>query len=413
MHGKTRVVIVGAGIAGLSSYLWLEHLNITKLHDVTIYESRKQSHISQGSNDGPEFDASTIGACIGLAPNGLQVIKRLSRELYDEVVSSGHPITSWKLSTARGWVLADAVATDSRGLNGLMIGRHALWESFRRRVPDKVVQTRKVTSVQTSSVTSMTVLDFVDGSSIEADIVIGADGIWSAVRKSIFDNQYPPRYEGLVGVGGFIPASFLGNLQNGVTEVVFGRNGFFGLSRHLPSHSQSSKAACWWSTRSLKEPPPDWRSIDAKTLQNELRERHAGWQNEAVQKIIANSEVDTVWPTFTTPLLPVWHRGSCILIGDAAHALQPSSGQGVSQALEDSEVFARLLIHHISRDEGDHGTGSFDLLCKRFSDVRMPRLKKIHDKALQTSSVKQDMGVVAEFIMYVVIWAISKFHSPA
>jgi len=103
-------------------------------------------------------------------------------------------------------------------------------------------------------------------------------------------------------------------------------------------------------------------------------------------------------------LLPTWAKGGCFLVGDAAHALQPSSGQGGSMALEDCEVLALLLSHHLN------GLGDLDIgmLMKQYCDLRIPRVSMVHKKAQETGALKQDMSLVQEMIMYFFIWLMSQ-----
>lgn len=108
-------------------------------------------------------------------------------------------------------------------------------------------------------------------------------------------------------------------------SVVFGANGFFGYAytdAATPSSLKHGDRAVWWSTYSLDECPEDWRNIDKKNANEQLKSRHSFWKNKTVQNIIQDVEVSSVYPMFTTPLLPTWERSGCVLVGDAAHALQ-------------------------------------------------------------------------------------------
>jgi 2-polyprenyl-6-methoxyphenol hydroxylase-like FAD-dependent oxidoreductase len=156
----------------------------------------------------------------------------------------------------------------------------------------------------------------------------------------------------------------------------------------------------WFSNYTLTHCPDDWRQIDLSDAKKQLQTRHKGWKNQAIQRLIYDTEIIGLWPTFTTPLLPTWEKDGCVLVGDAAHALQPSSGQGASMALEDAETLALLLAHHVSR----HGREGCAIACKQYAEIRMPRLAMVHTKAQQTASLKQDMNAVEEMLMYFFIW---------
>ncbi len=92
-----------------------------------------------------------------------------------------------------------------------------------------------------------------------------------------------------------------------------------------------------------------------------------------------------------------------MLVGDAAHALQPSSGQGASMALEDCESLALLLDHYLREDQ-ESGLAK---ASKDYSDLRRPRLDMVFKKAQQLAGMKQDMGVVQEMLMYFFVWLFS------
>lgn len=191
-------------------------------------------------------------------------------------------------------------------------------------------------------------------------------------------------------------------------SVVLGRNGFFGygIDRGTSATASDARGVCW-STYTLKDLPDDWRSIDCEAVQRQLQARHKTWKNDVVQRIIKELNIEQVWPTFTIPPLPMWEMQGCILLGDAAHAVQPSSGQGSSMAMEDAETLARLLAHHLAQDpEAGHL-----LACKQYSDLRVPRLAKVHKKAQQLDSMKQDIGLMQEMVMYALVWAMGEWRS--
>ncbi|KAJ8127270.1 hypothetical protein O1611_g6366 [Lasiodiplodia mahajangana] len=401
----TKIAIIGAGISGLSQYLWLQKAGLLDDHSVTIYEAREPQDRSATFTANPEtYNASVIGASIGLSPTGLHVLKRLDRDLYDEILRTGHIVRTWRISNARGWTLVNAPAGGEDEIM-VMIGREACCQIFRNRVPDKAVVRRKIIDVKLAVGSNRPALVFQDKTAEEFDFVIGCDGIWSRTRRAMFGAQdqdqyeFSPHYEGLVGVGGFVPSSKINGIPHGEMNAVLGRNGFFG-------YGYSSKAgdmATWWSTYTLDECPDDWRNIDKDDVKKQLQARHLGWHNMVIQDIVRDVEVDSLYPTFITPLLPTWEKGGCVLVGDAAHALQPSSGQGASMALEDCEALALLLRHYLQEDP-DRGLAK---AAKKYSDLRRPRLDMVYKQAQQLAGMKQDMGVVQEMLMYLFVWLFS------
>lgn len=123
-----------------------------------------------------------------------------------------------------------------------------------------------------------------------------------------------------------------------------------------------------------------------------------------------------MYPVWTVPELPTWERHGVVLIGDAAHALPPTSGQGVSQAMEDVECFSILLSHSLGK-EGQESSeesalkarkASISWAAKKFMGIRMPRIKAIIDQARKYQNQKRNLSVFQEWFMYLMMYLMSK-----
>ena len=207
--------------------------------------------------------------------------------------------------------------------------------------------------------------------------------------------------------------------------IVFGADGFFGYGystsspdepkRHLPHLSlQPGSEAIWWSTYELAS-CPDWRNIDREDAKQQLIARHSNWKNATVRKVIESVEIDTVWPTWTVPELPTWERDGLVLVGDAAHALQPSSGQGTSQALEDCEAFVLLLSHYLKQGylkpqatQTATETEARAVAAKKFVEMRMPHIKAIQWRSQKMGNMKKKLGIAQEMLLYLMLWMVGK-----
>ena len=195
-----RIAIIGAGISCLSCYLFLRKYGLAERHNITIYETREAADSSNTGEDNTEtYNASAVGASISLGANGFRVLARLDKGLHEEVARTGHLIRICKISTARGWTLANIPAGPD-GDETLMIGREDFWRCLTRRVPESALLRKKVVLLKIGETSSR--LEFGDGSDAEADLVVGADGIWSVVRRAIVDAgagkeeyKYSPHYE--------------------------------------------------------------------------------------------------------------------------------------------------------------------------------------------------------------------------
>ncbi|PGH26371.1 hypothetical protein AJ80_01868 [Polytolypa hystricis UAMH7299] len=429
-----KIVIVGAGIAGLSSYLLLrKHLPNpplpTEQHEIIVYES----HESINKLNPHDTDTGiTLGATLGVMPNGLKVLQRLDEELVHDIVRNGHVVTHMRLKNSRGWTLAEMrnAGDQQPPLNCVMIQRQTFWSLIRARVPSDVLVNKKVSGVETRTEGGVTVRFADDSPDVVADLVIGADGLKSVVRKSLFKDEREdlcsPHFSGLLGVEGRIPSTLIREeCPDGIACMVFGHNGFMGYSydttaedaenRHLPSSAhQPGEEGFWWSTHETTE-HENWLSVDIEATERELHERLGEWKDPAVQKILQSAEIKRLYPTYTTPILPTWHRGSAVLVGDAAHTLHSTSGQGSSQALEDVEALSSLLSHYLqtaytasNRAQAPTETEAIGISAKLYENIRMPRIKHIVDSVAVQVNQKRTVSVPVSWVRYFFLWFIGK-----
>jgi 2-polyprenyl-6-methoxyphenol hydroxylase-like FAD-dependent oxidoreductase len=533
---RIKIIIVGAGIAGLATYLSLHaHLSqaqadvevrIYESHDIGAYlpsttSDRTSTPVVYGSSIAADetFSPQSIGLGVGIARNGLAVLSRLpgGEGMIDAMLRRGHRIEAWNVRAARGWGLVRArMARRDEGeerVSAVMIGRLEMWRILLERVIEvagrDVVGRGRVVDVQETE-RGMSVV-FHDGRVEDADLVVGADGLRSQVRawmfgrgKTIGDGSaetgtavdgvsgggwglmrwltswfggpaptkrpdyVTPRYEGLVGVGAYIPSSLLREAghEPGDMTLCFGPNGFFGsgyiTTKDEPDDGEvltlASANACaepgphavFWSTFSsvdCENPFPLVRELsggkakpgpydfDRRAAVEALLKRHEHWKDPAAQAVVAyfrqileDDAGDGVslekaglgfYPTWTAPRLPKWWKsvsggGSVVLVGDSAHAMQPSSGQGACQALEDAEALGLCLGHSLAESpEADTGVSVAERVhqaLKVYQSVRMPRVDEIYTRSQRMSRTKVEMGIVVEMLMYGFVKILGLFH---
>lgn len=469
-----KIVIIGAGIGGLSAYLAL-HQNLVldnpDQYSIRLYEAydirSKQydapaAEALEVAKDEPLFTPKVIGNAIGIGKNGLAVLRRLDGKgaLLQAIHDRGNAISKWRMGTAKGWRIVDANVQgskdgDERAVDTLMVARQAAWEVLRDGVleidPNAVVK-KKLTTFEASAAGPVH-LHFDDSTSETCDLLIGADGLRSVVRQIMFaehDHIYPltwvdtlfrrrprkkdfvtPQYEGLTGLGGFVPAHILKNVgyEQGAMSVTFGPNGFFGHGYIGPVDKitdDDAPLAAWWSTFSSENPRPYSddndistgvkTSFDREAALKELVHRHAGWTDLAIKEIVSYVEkhkaIEHMYPTYTTPELPTWKSGNTIvLLGDAAHAIQPSSGQGACQALEDSEALALLLKHYLRPDSESEQERALEKALDKYIQLRKPRLAMIYTQSQKMSRRKMDLNVLEEWLMYIILWVAVKLQT--
>jgi 2-polyprenyl-6-methoxyphenol hydroxylase-like FAD-dependent oxidoreductase len=214
----------------------------------------------------------------------------------------------------------------------------------------------------------------------------------------------------LLGVGGFVPTTSHPPIPDKKAMVfTFGPNGFFGYSETPPNETM------WWSTCEASDLPPSTR-ISVKTMRTQLQERHGKWKDPVIQAIIEEANVESIYPVWTTPELPYWGKDGCILVGDAAHALQPTSGQGSSQALEDAKTLALCLQRFLSRTVETEASPpatdrtvltlneAIELAAKAYYQVRIPRINKIVKRTKMMSNRKKELGFFEEMMTCFFLW---------
>lgn len=200
----------------------------------------------------------------------------------------------------------------------------------------------------------------------------------------------------------------------------FGGNGFFGYASGSPADQNN---LMWWSTWEVADPPTG-ANLDTSEIKKQMQERHAHWRDPVVREIVSEADVGSVYPTWVLDDLPTWGEKGLVLVGDAAHALSPTTGQGASQALEDSQTLALALAMRLQDVYAERGrasetadgedkdeTGAVAQAIKLYQDVRSPRVKEIAERGRKMDGSKVKAGMVKEYIMYLFLWILNRYPS--
>ena len=353
-----KALIVGGGIAGPATALALARVGV----DSVVLERRTDAEAEDGSY-------------FSLAPNGVDALRVL--DVFDLVQGDGFPTRTNRMVGATGsflGALSLGPALDD-GWVGLTMKRPHLAARLAAEASRRGVDARtgvSVTSVADHGDHVSATLD--DGTVLRGDILIGADGVRSQVRTAIDPTAPPARYVGLTNFGGITRATPLAaELVPEAWEFVFGRRAFTG------AHPTPDGDVVWF----VNVPEPAIaRSVRAATTDDEWRAKllelvadDAG----PMRELIAGGELELAGDnTYDLGHTPVWSRGRMIVIGDAAHAPSPSSGQGASLALEDAVVLAQSI-----RD-----TSSVQDAFAAFEKARRERVEKIVAAGARSSSSK-------------------------
>jgi 2-polyprenyl-6-methoxyphenol hydroxylase-like FAD-dependent oxidoreductase len=368
-----RALIIGGGVAGPVLALFLKQAGF----DPQVFEA------SDGPND--------AGGALGLASNGMNVLAAAG---VVELVRDRSVTTSdWAFENQTGRVLARSRASDPAlyGEAGVMITRSALHQVLMSEAEAAGIQihyNKTLTDIVDRTDTPI-VARFSDGGSAEGDLLIGADGIRSQVRQAIMPEAPRPVYTGMMAPGGFSPCLDLNVTprSNQRVHFIFGQKGFFGYFNTMASHGPCT---VWWSTTAAAlESKEAMAATTFADLQKRLLEVHGGWMDPVPQLIGAATNIMNA-AIHDVPSLPSWSAGRCVLIGDAAHAVAPHSGQGASMALEDAMYLAKLLRESMGKDLGT--------VFAQFEQHRRPRTDKVIALGRRNGQRKQVMSAAEYWI---------------
>jgi FAD-dependent urate hydroxylase len=319
---KTAIV-AGGGIAGTVAAIALHRIGYTPL----VHEAYPQ-------------DADERGAFLTVAVNGLAALRALGVDP-TELLAAGYPTPSLRLGNSAGRVLADLPLGGPRsdGTTTTTIRRADLYAALRAEAVRRgiaISYEKRLTGLDNrpDGVTA----SFADGSTAEGEVLVGADGLNSRTRKVLNPDAAEPRYLGLLNAGGFTTGPVDADLDRtpGVVWMAFGKRAFFGWS-------VAPDSSVWWFANPPSKRPTDPRAWTEKRWRAHLLELFADDAIPAAAVIRATGEVIGPWNTYDLPRVPVWRSGRTVLVGDAAHAASPSSGQGASMAMEDAVTLGRCL----------------------------------------------------------------------
>ncbi|RDB27667.1 Salicylate hydroxylase [Hypsizygus marmoreus] len=375
MGPKFRVAICGAGIGGLTAAVALSDFPDI---EIEIYEGAAQ--------------LAEVGAGIGLFPRPWEIIRRLGLEeellKLCEIKPTDGPVTSFryrKSDQAEGFDFYTLVTNG----NLMVFHRADFQQVLLRRLPETCqahCSKRLRSYIQRPS--EPIELLFEDGSTTTCDVLIGADGLKSAVRRSFMDEKaeraqsqaadlnalIDPVWSGTNAYRALIPAE---RLKARVSDhPVFSRpTQYLGKDGYIIAypiaHGKMINFVAFSARHDLENTTFDgpWMSTTDKT---EFAGMFSHWEPE-VQDLIECVDKPLRWAVHTVRPLDSFISGRVALIGDAAHAMLPHQGSGAGQAIEDVYILATLLGHpNTTRDTLDRALEIFD-------HVRRPKAHKVQE----------------------------------
>lgn len=331
-------IIAGGGIAGLSTAIALQQAGFR----VKVLERTKTF--------------KEVGAGLGLGANAWKGLHQLG--VTEDLESKCNIIASTKFLDRKGKILSELNINrlnQKYGVAYFTVHRADLQKVLVQHLfPDTVVFDKKVVDVRQND-TSVTV-NLADGCTMEADALIAADGIHSAISKKYLPNK-EPRFAGYTCWRAVVDIP-KGNYEPGDFTETWGANGRFGI---VPLTNQK---LYWFACINAPFQSKEMAAYSTRDLLEQFKDYHA-----PIPEILRRtSDNDLIWNDIIdrkTPNRFAFNR--TLLIGDAAHATTPNIGQGAGQAIEDAVILSNCLTTSKTIPDAFH----------EFERLRLPKTKKI------------------------------------
>lgn len=339
-----KVIVVGAGLGGLAAAAALHRRGI----EVTVIEQAGQ--------------LGEIGAGVQLAPNAMKVLRALGLERRAAEIGfepDAHVVRNWKSAEVLARTPYKGALRQAFGADYYCYHRADLHELLRSAVPKELIKlSARCSGVREEG--GKAYVELKDGQVLEADAVIGADGIHSVVRGSLF-GESDPRFTGNACWRGMTPVDALppGLITSDMT-VWFGP-GASVVHYYIRGGAYINWIAAFESDSWAEE------SWTAQGTREEAVARFADW-HPTVVSLLSKSDQYLKWGLFDRDPLPQWSRGPITLMGDACHPMLPYLAQGACMALEDGYAVADALAR-----AGDDVAGGM----LAYEAQRRPRTAKV------------------------------------
>ncbi|MFN6500597.1 MAG: FAD-dependent oxidoreductase [Nostoc sp. DedQUE01] len=319
-----KVAIVGAGPGGLATAIALQSQGV----DVQVYEKAQ------------EFRPAGTG--LGLAPNGLNFLDAIAPGIVETLKSSGCQVNHTVLKNIHKETIRTSQTKylEQYGQPLLTIWWYHLQQILASRLPSDIIHLnhRCISFDQDENGVK---IHFDDQKPVYADLLIGADGVNSVIRESLFA-EGKPNYIGSMCWRGVI--KYHHELFNDY-ELVF----VIGNKQFMYIQNVGSGYTSWISRKFS----PDYSlSQNADEVKSRILQELADW-DESFRVVVEATPAEQILegPICDRPPLTHWSQGRVTLLGDAAHPMAPAMSQGANSTFEDAYELAECFSHSATLEE--------------------------------------------------------------
>ena len=317
-HTDFKVLIAGGGIGGLTLGILLERAGIP----CQIFEKIPVQ--------------KRVGSSMGIWPNATRILREM--DVLDSVASRGVDVKLIESADHQGEPL-QTIEVQKLEDPALFIHRADFIQALLSHVSPKIFQSGRALERFEHSGQGVRVF-LSDGSEVNGNVLIGADGLRSRVREILF-GESKPLYLGYVAYYGTVDLAHESLIQGSV-KIRFG-NGLRFMTSPL-----RGKSVEWTAIVNTHESEKDVKDSQASRKQN-LLEMYSDWEAPVLKLMSETEQIEATAIHDRTPIKN-WGQGAVSLLGDAAHPTAPELALGACMAIEDAFVLSRVLIQAIEND---------------------------------------------------------------
>ncbi|KAK5988398.1 6-methylsalicylic acid decarboxylase atA [Cladobotryum mycophilum] len=361
---RLRIAIIGGGIGGITlanGLVRIPHL------DIHVFESK------------PDF--SERGAAVGLSGNAMRALEHLLPSVTETLDKAGGTRNGSCFTLGSGAYAGTVLLSSDPNDSSRVVHRASLLRELLAPLPKSILHANKQLTLITPKEDDVE-LAFKDGAVETFDVVIGADGIFSTVRKYVLQDElgeYSASPTGFWDCRNMVPIEKVRQVFEDKSEEYFGvhrQYGWFGDRGFIMHDVVDNGTMVQCVIAGVEgEPAKDrHRDLTRDFLETELKSWLDGPIGRKMIDVLLDQPNPQAYSQWDHKATPTYVNGRVCIMGDAAHAMTPWQGAGAGQALEDSVVLA-TLFEHITL------TKDIDAALTAYDTVRRPRAQKIIDSS--------------------------------